>query len=113
MDAGALHASPGFSLPVPVPDTVTVCVLPATPFELSVSVSVAVRGPVAVGVNVTAIVHEAFAANCPDSVLHVSELVASAKSVVFVPVNEIANVNTLLLALTSVAVCAALVVFFP
>jgi hypothetical protein len=110
--AGAVHASPGFSFPVPVPERLTVCVLPATPFELSVTVRVALRLPVAAGVNVTPIVHDAFAANWPPSVLQVSEPVVSAKSPGSAPVNEMAKVRTLLLAFTKVTVCAELVVVF-
>ena len=73
------------------------------------TVSVALLLPVADGVKVIPIVHEALAANWPLNVLHVSEPIVSTNSV---PVMEIEKVNTALLALTSVTVWGALVVVF-
>ena len=95
-------------LDVPVPDRLTACGLPAA---LSVMLIAAARVPVAAGVNVTLIVHDALAARL------LPHVVVSAKSPAFVPVTAMLLIVNgavpVLLSVTAEAVLVVPICWFP
>lgn len=94
---------------VPVPVSVNVCGLPVA---LSATETVAVRAPVALGVNVTAIVHVPLAATDPTPTQFVPlEGATSAKSPAFVPVivTLVIESEDVALFVSTELICAAVV----
>jgi hypothetical protein len=103
-DALAVKVTPEDGV-TPVPLSVTLCGLPAA---LSLMLTLALRGPVALGVNVTLIVQVALTASVFGLI---GQVFVSAKSVGFVPASAMLEiVRAAVPLLVSVTLCAALVV---